>query len=186
VILDEHAIVEASLRGATMNTIRKLSSIAVALLLSHAAIAADLKKDDADYLKKTAQGLMAEVEMGKMAEKQASDERVKQFGKRMIDDHGKDLQNIKQLAGRKNLALPDSPDKDQRKEADKLAKMSGTDFDKEYVKYEAKDHKEDVEESGKTMKKTKDADVKAFATASYQTVSQHKKIADDLQAQLGK
>ena len=169
-----------------MNTIRKLGSIAVTLLLSHAAIAADLKKEDADYLKKTAQGLIAEVELGKMAEKQATDARVKEFGKRMVDDHGKDLQNIKQLASQKNLTLPDSPDKDQRKEADKLAKLSGADFDKEYVNYEAKDHKEDVDESGKTMKKTKDADVKAFASASYQTVSQHKKIVDDLKTQLGK
>jgi putative membrane protein len=169
-----------------MKTIHKVTTIAATLILSHAAFAADLKKDDANYLKKSAQGLMAEVEMGKMAEKQASDERVKQFGKRMVDDHGKDLQNLKQLAEQKHVALPDTPDKDQRKEAAKLAKMSGADFDKEYVKYEAKDHKEDVEENGKTMKKAGDADVRNFASAEYQTVSAHKKMVDDLQSQLGK
>jgi putative membrane protein len=169
-----------------MNMMLKVTTIAATLFLSHMAVAADLKHDDAEYLKKTSQGLMAEVEMGKMAEKQASDERVKQFGKRMVDDHGKDLQNLKQLAEQKHVALPASPDKDQRKEAEKLAKMSGADFDKEYVKYEAKDHKDDVKENGKTMKKADDADVKKFASAEYETVSQHKKMVDDLNKQLSK
>ena len=136
-----------------MNKMLKVTTVAATLFLSHMAVAADLKHDDADYLKKTSQGLMAELEMGKMAQKQASDERVKQFGQRMVEDHGKDLQNIKQLAAQKHVALPDSPDKEQREEAAKLAKLSGAAFDKEYVKYEAKDHKDDVKENGKTTMK---------------------------------
>jgi putative membrane protein len=67
-----------------------------------------------------------------------------------------------------------------------LAKLSGSDFDKEYVKYEMKDHKEDVEENGKTMKKATDPDVKNFARAEYQTVVAHKKEIDDLHSKLGK
>jgi putative membrane protein len=156
------------------------------LVLGHAALAADLNKKDTEYLQKSAQGLMAEVKMGDMAQKQAADERVKQFGKRMVDDHGKDLQNLKQLASQKHVTLPDAPSKKQSKEADKLAKLSGADFDKEYVKYEMKDHKEDVEENGKTMKKAADPDVKQFASAEYQTVSAHKKDIDGIHSQLGK
>jgi putative membrane protein len=121
-----------------------------------------------------------------MAQKQAADERVKQFGKRMVDDHGKDLQDVRQLASQKHVTLPDAPNKEQSKEADKLAKLSGADFDKEYVKYEMKDHKDDVKENGKTMKKAVDPDVKKFASAEYQTVSAHKKEIDDLHAKLGK
>ena len=169
-----------------MQTARKLMTVVGGLLLSHVAVASDLNKNDTEYLQKTAQGVMSEVKLGEMAQKQAADERVKQFGKRMVDDHGKDLQNIRQLATQKHVTLPDGPDKEQSKEADKLAKLSGADFDKEYVKYEAKDHKDDVKENGKTMKKALDPDVKKFASAEYQTVSEHKKVIDDLHSQLSK
>jgi putative membrane protein len=169
-----------------MHTARTLTVLVGGLVLGHAALAADLNKKDTEYLQKSAQGLMAEVKMGDMAQKQAADERVKQFGKRMVDDHGKDLQNLKQLASQKHVTLPDAPSKKQSKEADKLAKLSGADFDKEYVKYEMKDHKEDVEENGKTMKKAADPDVKQFASAEYQTVSAHKKDIDGIHSQLGK
>jgi putative membrane protein len=169
-----------------MHTARTLTVIAGGLLLGHAALAADIARKDADYLQKSAQGTMSEVKLGEMAQKQAADERVKQFGKRMVDDHGKDLQNIRQLASQKHVTLPDAPNKEQSKEAGKLAKLSGSDFDKEYVKYEMKDHKDDVEENGKTMKKATDPDVKNFARAEYQTVVAHKKEIDDLHSKLGK
>ena len=169
-----------------MQTARQLTVIAAGILLSHVAMAADLDKKDAEYLQKSAQGTMSEVKMGEMAQKQAADERVKQFGKRMVDDHGKDLQTIKQLASQKHVTLPDAPNKEQSREAAKLAKLSGANFDKEYVKYEMKDHKDDVKESGKTMKEATDPDVKNFASAEYKTVSAHKKEIDDIHAQLGK
>lgn len=169
-----------------MHTVYKSTMIALALLLSYSAQAADTNKKDTEYLQKTAQGTMAEVKMGEMAQKQAADERVKQFGKRMVEDHGKDLQNLRQLASQKHVTLPDAPSRKQRKEIDKLAKLSGADFDREYVKYEMKDHKDDVEENGKTMKKAADPDVRNFASAEYQTVSAHRKDIDALHAQLGK
>jgi putative membrane protein len=93
---------------------------------------------------------------------------------------------LKQLASQKNVSLPDSPNKQQTAEADKLAKLSGKDFDREYVKHEMQDHKHDVSENGKQMKKSADQDVKKFAGDEYQTVSTHKKMIDDLHAQLGK
>lgn len=173
-----------------MNTASKVAAIAGVLALCHVALAADLDKKDTEYLQKAAQGVMAEVQLGEMAQKQAADERVKQFGKRMVDDHGKDLQAIKQLASQKHVELPNSPDDKQKREADKLSKLSGADFDKEYVKYEKKDHKEDVKEdvkeNGKMMKKAVDADVRNFASAEYQTVSGHKKMIDEIHSQLGK
>jgi putative membrane protein len=169
-----------------MQKTHKLIIVVGGLLLSHVALAKDISKKDTEYLQKAAQGTMSEVKMGEMAQKQAADERVKQFGKRMVGDHGKDLQSIRQLAGQKHVALPDAPDKEQTRETDKLAKLSGADFDREYVKYEMKDHKDDVRESAKAMKEATDPDVKKFASAEYQTVVAHQKEIDAIHAQLGK
>ncbi|MDB5958844.1 MAG: hypothetical protein JWP59_138 [Massilia sp.] len=163
-----------------------LTITAGALLLSFSALAAEMNRKDAEYLHNTAQGIMAEVKMGELAQKQAADERVKQFGKRMVDDHGKDLQNLRQLASRKQLTLPDTPNDKQRQEIDKLTRLSGAGFDREYVEYEAKDHKDDVEENGQTMHKAVDPDVRHFANAEYRTVLAHQKQIDTLRTQLGK
>jgi putative membrane protein len=167
-----------------MTAIVRLSTAIAALSAAHLAAAADLSHKDTAYMTKTAQGLMSEVAMGELAQKNAGDERVKQFGKRMVDDHGKDLETLKQLASQKKVTLPTAPDHGQRKEADKLGKLSGKDFDKEYVNYEAKDHKDDVKEQGKEMKSTSDPDLKKFATAAYDTVSKHKESVDELQKAL--
>jgi putative membrane protein len=167
-----------------MSNVIRLAAAVAALSITHVAAGASLSHKDEQYMTKTAHGLVSEVAMGQMAQKSAADERVKQFGKRMVDDHGKDLESLKQLAGQKNVTLPDAMDHGQKKEYDKLSKLSGKEFDKEYVKYEAKDHKEDVEDQGKEMKSTSDADLKKFSTAALDTVSKHKEIIDDLQRTL--
>jgi putative membrane protein len=164
----------------------QLIAAAAALSVTQFAGAAELSKKDLKYMHDTAQGLMSEVKLGEMAQKQASDGRVREFGKRMVADHGKELDELKQLASQKNVTLPDVPSKDQKQEAAKLAKMSGTVFDKEYVTYEVKDHKNDVKEQGEEMNETADPDLKKFATAGHETVSTHKQIIDQLHKHLAK
>jgi putative membrane protein len=169
----------------SMRNIRDVIAVGAALSLVHFANAAELDRQDKKFMTEMAQGLMSEVKLGEMAEKQGQDQRVKEFGKRMVEDHGRDLQELKQLASQKNVTLPDAPNKEQRAEAAKLSKLSGKDFDKEYVKYEVKDHQHDVEETGKEIKTTTDPDLKKFASAEHDTVSTHKKLVDELQARVG-
>lgn len=165
----------------------RFTALTVAMLcVAPIVAAADLRSKDHKYFTETAEGLMAEIQLGEMAEKQAQDERVKQFGKRMVEDHGKDLRELKQLANQKNVTLPDAPNRGQRKEADKLGHLSGKAFDREYVKYEAKDHKKDVKDQGKEMKETGDPDLKKFATAAHETVLVHRKIVDELHTKIAR
>jgi putative membrane protein len=44
---------------------------------------------DKTFVTKAAQGGMAEVQLGKLAADKASSTEVKQFGQKMVDDHGK-------------------------------------------------------------------------------------------------
>lgn len=146
--------------------------------------AADLAKSDQKYMTESAQGLMSELKLGTMAEQRASDEGVRKFGKQMVADHGKDLEALRQLAQQKQVKLPDTMNDDQRKEAARLEKLSGKDFDREYVKYEVKDHKDDIKEQKDLLKKTHDPELKQFAGKELDTVTGHKKTVDALQARL--
>jgi putative membrane protein len=48
---------------------------------------------DEAWVMKIAKGGIAEVELGKLAAEKASSDAVKQFGQRMVDDHGKPTTN---------------------------------------------------------------------------------------------
>src|SRR5580765_5019376 len=61
---------------------------------------------DETFLKKAAQGGMAEVELGQLAVQKASSDQVKQFGQRMVDDHSKANDQLKQLAQQEHVKLP--------------------------------------------------------------------------------
>jgi len=43
--------------------------------------------DDATFLKKAYEGGLAEIELGRLAEEKASSDKVKSFGRQMVDDH---------------------------------------------------------------------------------------------------
>src|SRR5258706_9016622 len=71
---------------------------------------AGMRSSDETFLKKAADGNMAEVQLGQLAQKNAWSDSVKQFGQRMVTDHSsKMLDDIKNLAASKGVTLPSSP-----------------------------------------------------------------------------
>src|SRR5438552_16844085 len=53
---------------------------------------------DRHFIKEAADGGLAEVELGQLAVEKASSDEVKKFGQRMVDDHGKANEQLKQIA----------------------------------------------------------------------------------------
>ena len=145
---------------------------------SHAS-GSSLAKGDLKFVEEAAAGGLAEVELGKLAQQKAQNADVKKFAERMVADHSKANDQLKPIAAAKNVALPDAPDKKHRKEMDKLAKLDGEKFDREYMKHAVSDHKKDVKEFEKEAKKGKDNDVKNFASNTLPTLEEHLRLAED-------
>jgi putative membrane protein len=134
---------------------------------------AAVDKDDAKFAVAAANGGMAEVELGTLAQQKAVNAKVKDFGAMMVTDHSKANDEMKALAKSKGITLPDSIDtKEQKVKADLSAK-SGADFDKAYVSNMIDDHKEDIKEFEDAAKNCKDADLKAFAEKTLPTLKMH-------------
>ena len=55
---------------------------------------------------------------------------VKQFARKMVEDHTKAGVELKQIASKQDLTLPTAMDEKHQKVYDKLVKLSGADFDK--------------------------------------------------------
>jgi putative membrane protein len=136
-----------------------------------------MSSGDKKFMEKAAAGGMAEVELGQLAQQKASSDQVKQFGARMAQDHSKANEELKQLATSKGVQVPASLDKDAQKDKAKLEKLSGADFDREYMKMMVDDHKDDVSAFEKTAKSGKDPELKSFAAKTLPTLQEHKQLA---------
>jgi putative membrane protein len=136
---------------------------------------------DREFMEKAARAGHAEVAAGKLASSKASNDQVKQFGERMVQDHGKAGEELKNIALGKGVTLPSGPDAAHKKLASKLESSKGADFDRLYVaEAGVKDHKEAVELFTDQAKNGKDADLKAFAQKTLPTIREHYQMAQDL------
>jgi len=143
-----------------------------------------LAQGDRKFVMEAAHGNMAEVELGKLAADKGASDAVKQFGKRMTDDHGKANAELKDFAEKKGLTLPADLDAKHKQLRDRLAKLNGADFDRAYANEMVKDHKKDVADFKREAKGAKDPDLKAWASKTLPTLEDHLKQAQDMQAQL--
>lgn len=141
---------------------------------------------DSNWVTKVAQGGMAEVELGKLAQSQGASDAVKDFGKRMVDDHSKANDELTQIAQSKNITLPNSLDSKSQATKDRLSKLSGADFDRAYIADMVKDHRADVAEFKKEAIGGSDPEVKAFAAKTLPTLEEHLKQAEQASATLKK
>lgn len=151
----------ATTTGSTGGTVSKLSAA------------------DKEFVMKAAIGGMAEVQMGQTASQKGLSAGVKAFGARMVTDHSKANDELKQLATTKGLVVPADVDAKHRKAADALAAKSGKEFDKAYMTEMVRDHEEDVKEFEKESKSAQDADLGKWAARTLPTLEDHLRMAKD-------
>src|SRR4051812_38658851 len=140
---------------------------------------------DQTFVMKAAKGGLAEVQLGQLAADKASSPDVKQFGQRMVTDHGKANDELKTLAQQKNITLPTDLDAKDKATHDRLAKMSGAEFDRAYMQHMLMDHRKDVNEFKHESTAGKDPDVKAWAGKTLPTLEEHLKMAEDANKAVG-
>jgi putative membrane protein len=136
------------------------------------------------FMKEAASGGLMEVQLGKVAAEKGSHQRVKDFGKRMQADHSKANEQLKKIAAKKGVDLPTEPSGEHKSTMDKLTKLSGAEFDREYMDAMVDDHKEDIEKFQTQADKGKDPDVKKFASDNLPVLKKHLELAQSTQKQV--
>ena len=133
---------------------------------------------DNSFFTKAAQGGMAEVELGKLAVSHASNDQVKQFGQRMIDDHTKANDNLSKIASQKGVTIPSSLDAKDQATEDRLEKLNGAEFDRAYMEDMVRDHRADIAEFRREANRGQDTEAKNFASKTLPTLEEHLKQAE--------
>jgi putative membrane protein len=140
---------------------------------------------DAAFYKSAAEGGIAEVELGKLAQEKSSSQSVKDFGAMMVSDHSAANEKLNGIAAAKNMQLPLRPSIGQMATKAKLEVLSGATFDKSYIKGMVKDHQEDIKEFQKEAARGRDPEAKAFAKATLPTLRAHLKKIQAIAIQEG-
>ena len=164
--------------------LHRMAALLAGVTLALTAGAQSLSSSDQVFMKKAATGGMAEVQLGNLAQDKSSSEAVKDFGSRMVTDHSKANDKLKQIAADKNVELPTTLGKQEQAEMKKLQTMSGANFDKAYMKHMLSDHHKDIAGFEKEAKSGKDADVKAFASDTLPTLREHLQLAKKTEGML--
>ena len=140
---------------------------------------------DRHFMEKAAQGGMAEVQLGQLAQKNGSSSCAKQFGQKMASDHSKANDQAKSLAAQRGITLPASMNSKDQSLYRSLSSKTGSDFDKAYITATIKDHNQDIAEFRQEAISGSDPDIKAWAAKTLPTLEEHLRMAEDCAKQLG-
>jgi putative membrane protein len=135
---------------------------------------------DQQFVMSVAKDGMAEVELGRLAAEKASNDQVKQFGQRMVDEHGKANEELKKLADDKKITVPSETDAKHKATIGRLSKLTGDAFDRAFTQEMVAGHRKAVAAFRTESKSGKDPEVKAWAAKTLPTLEDHFKQVQEL------
>ena len=139
-----------------------------------------LSTSDAAFMTTAARGGLAEVEMGRLAQRNGRSAAVKRFGQTMASQHGRANQELMALAQQKQITPPSTIGAEQRQIYDDLSKLRGAAFDRAYAQAMVRDHQEDLRLYQEEAANGTDPDVKAFAARHVPILQEHLRMAQRL------
>jgi putative membrane protein len=174
------------MRFSALSTTLALAAVTACLpALAQSADQARTAHHDTEFLKDANQGSRDEIDLAQLALKKSNDQDVKDFAQKMIDDHTKLLDDMKPFDMQAGLSIPDHDDAATDAQKAKLELLSGTTFDKAYIKDMVEDHHKDLEQFMAQEKSTGYPDFKAAVAKGEAVVKQHLELADSIAKKLG-
>ncbi|HSL21190.1 MAG TPA: DUF4142 domain-containing protein [Vicinamibacterales bacterium] len=124
-----------------------------------------------------------EVQLGKLAEERASSAEVKEFAATMVQDHTMAGNKLKDIARTVNVEL-EQDENAARDDHERLSKLSGNEFDREYIDLMVKDHQDALDALQDQAENGDHPGVKQWASETLPRIKHHLETAQQLQNQL--
>jgi putative membrane protein len=137
----------------------------------------DQSTHDQAFVDEAASGGKMEVELGRLAEQNASNPKVKEFGARMVEDHTRLNAELGSVAKSIGLTFPTKLSAEQQTTYANLSKLSGTKFDKAYIDLMVKDHTDDLAAFQKEEAATQNQKLKRAVAKAIPIIHEHLNMA---------
>jgi len=139
---------------------------------------------DSKLIFQMASSNIMEVRLGQMAQQKASNASVKQFGQRMVTDHTS-LENQLTSLVSKNGTFQPKLAKEAEAEVSRLEKLSGTEFDNQYMTSMIQHHQQDVSALQSAGQTARSAEARQMIASALPVLQQHLTLATQVGGQVG-
>lgn len=146
---------------------------------------ADNAAGDGIFLHSAAYAGNGEIKFSDLAESRTKRGPVKDFATAMLKDHKEMNRQLKEIADKVKVKLPDDLTAEQKDVLAKLKDASDADFDRMYMDTMVADHKKAIAAFERAATESTHADVKAFATANLAHLKGHLTKAEQVAKSLG-
>ncbi|MEO5804240.1 MAG: DUF4142 domain-containing protein [Verrucomicrobiota bacterium] len=142
--------------------------------VTEAAGASAATWDKEKFLKEVAQNGVAEVNMAQVGTTKAQDPALKEVAQRLVTDHSKLNDQVKELASKKGITLPTEIDSKHQTMIDHLSSLSGAEFDKAFASHMAQGHKKSIAKFKQAASANNDdMEIRDFAKTALPTLQEH-------------
>jgi putative membrane protein len=143
-----------------------------------------LSAADRNFISQAPYGSLAEVDLGELAQKQASNAQVKDFGGRMVADHTQMNKDLVALASNKGVTPPSSADPGREAISDMLEQLSGPDFDRQYIPQQLADHETTLTLFQGQARRGQDVELRQFAERYTPVIQRHVEMLRRMSTQM--
>jgi putative membrane protein len=134
-------------------------------------------KSDSEFVLAAADGGMLEARLGELALTRALSPEVKTFAQSMVTDHGEANEELKILASKSNISIPETLSTTSQEKYDAIAEKDGEDFDRSYAEAMVADHKVTIENFYVQANKGSESEISDWAEAKVPILEHHLMMA---------
>ncbi len=143
--------------------------------------ATTLSADDKGFIETALKGGLAEVQEVQLAQKKAANPELRSAAAQLEKEHQALNSELSRIGSRHGVALPKEPGEDRKALYDQLQKLSGNQFDEEFLKAGAAAHQKTIALFERTQAQTANAEIKKLAGDTLPTLKKHRSMLHGLQ-----
>ncbi len=142
---------------------------------------ATLSAADKGFLETAFKGGLAEVQEVQLAQEKAADPELCSAAAQLEKEHTALNSELSRIGSRHGVALPKEPGEDRKEFYHRLQKLSGEQFDMEFLKAGTEAHQRTIALFERTQAQTANAEIKKLAGDTLPTLKKHLSMLHGLQ-----
>lgn len=135
---------------------------------------------DSSFVAMAAQADMTTAHLGKVAEDRGANDKIKDLGKTLVQDHTNDYEALTEVAAKTGETIPKAIDRQNDREISMLDRYKGKTFDHAFLTHEQMEHEKLVRAFKEEAEHGSNPAIKAYANKALPTIEQHLHDVQDL------
>ena len=140
--------------------------------------------DDSEFLVGAIRTDLAEIRLAELADMRTSDPKVREYAAKLRSDHAGSMEDTAALVKAHGLEVPTAPNAKAAAIYDRLTKLSGAEFDSEFLDHMIEAHHEAIDAYGAQTHANPDKALSDLAAKTLVTLREHLAAAELLKKQL--